>query len=35
MEAYTEHCFTNAEGRPINVKKHNEEVYEKFSGLVE
>ena len=35
LEAYTEHCFTNVEGRPINVKRFNEEVYEKFSGLVE
>ena len=35
MEAYTEHCFTNVEGRPLNVKRFNEEVYEKFSGLVE
>jgi len=35
MEAYTAHCFTNAEGRPINVKKYNEEVYEKFNDLVE
>ena len=35
MEAYTEHCFTNAEGRPVNVKKYNEEAYEKFNGLVE
>lgn len=35
MEAYTEHCFTNADGRPINVKKYNEEVYDKISSLVE
>ena len=35
MEAYTAHCFTNVEGRPINLKKYNEEAYEKFNGLVE
>lgn len=35
MEAYTEHCFTNADGRPINVKKYNKEVYDKISSLVE
>ena len=35
MEAYTQHCFTNTEGRPINLKKYNEEAYEKFNGLVE
>ena len=35
MEAYTEHCFTNADGRPINVKKYNEKVYDKISSLVE
>ena len=35
MEAYTEHCFTNVDGRPINVKKYNTEVYDKFNDLVE
>lgn len=35
MEAYTQHCFTNAEGRPINLKKNNVEVYEKFNSLVD
>lgn len=35
MEAYTAHCFTNVEGRPINLKKYNEEAYEKFNDLVE
>ena len=35
MEAYTEHCFTNVEGRPINVKRFNEEVYDKFNSLVD
>jgi acyl-CoA thioester hydrolase len=35
MEAYTQHCFTNVEGRPINLKRHNEEMYEKISSLVE
>ena len=35
MEAYTQHCFTNTEGRPINLKRHNEEMYEKISSLVE
>ena len=35
MEAYTAHCFTNVEGRPIDLKKYNEEAYEKFNGLVE
>lgn len=35
MEAYTAHCFTNVEGRPINLKKYDEEAYEKFNGLVE
>jgi len=35
MEAYTAHCFTNVEGRPIDLKKYNEEAYEKFNDLVE
>ena len=28
IEAYTKHCFTNRNLRPINMKKHNKEIDE-------
>lgn len=34
IEAYTKHCFTNKELRPINLKKVNEEFYNKFYKLL-
>ena len=33
IEAYTKHCFTNSELKPINLKKHNEEYYNIFKSL--
>lgn len=30
IEAYTRHCFTNKELRPINLKKHNLKYYNEF-----
>lgn len=35
MEAYTNHCFTNRELKPINLKKYNKDFYDKFEALIE
>lgn len=35
IDAYTKHCFTNRELRPINLKKHNIEFFNKFQSLLE
>jgi len=35
IQAYTKHCFTNRELRPINLKKHNIEFFNKFQSLLE
>ena len=34
VEAWTKHCFTNNELRPVNMKKHNKEINEIFEGLL-
>lgn len=34
IEAYTKHCFTNVNLRPINIKKHDLEIYGKFLDLL-
>ena len=31
----TNHCFTNSDLKPINMKKHHNEIYNKFMSLVE
>ena len=31
----SEHCFTDLNLKPINMKKHHNDVYEKFMSLVE
>ena len=33
IEAWTKHCFTNNELRPINIKKKNENIYKAFKNL--
>ena len=35
IEAYTKHCFTNRELRPINMKKNNEEIHMVFEKLLQ
>ena len=35
IEAYTKHCFTNKELRPINLKKYNLKFYNAFENLLE
>lgn len=35
IEAYTKHCFTNRGLRPINLKKHNIDFFNKFESLLE
>ena len=35
IEAFTKHCFTNRELRPINLKKYNNEFYTNFLNLLE
>ena len=35
MQAYTNHCFTNRELRPISLKKYNKYFYDKFEALIE
>lgn len=35
IEAYSKHCFTSNELRPINLKKANTEFYDKFLKLCE
>ena len=34
IEAWTKHCFTNRELRPINIKKYNEKIYNIFEKLL-
>lgn len=34
IEAYTKHCFTDKNLRPINMKKKNIEIHNKFEELV-
>lgn len=34
IEAYTKHCFTDKSLRPINMKKKNIEIHNKFEELV-
>ena len=31
----SEHCFTDLDLKPLNIKKHHNDVYEKFMSLVE
>ena len=31
----SEHCFTGLDLKPLNIKKHHNDVYEKFMSLVE
>lgn len=33
IEATTKHCFTDRNLRPINLKKHNQEMYEIFEKM--
>lgn len=35
IEAYTKHCFTNKELKPINLKKHNINFFNEFLSLLE
>ncbi len=35
IEAWTKHCFTNNKLRPVNIKKHDEKVYQIFKDLLE
>ncbi len=35
IEAWTTHCFTNNNLRPVNIKKHNEKVYQVFENLLQ
>ena len=34
IEAYTKHCFTSKEMRPINMKKHNSQIHAAFENLL-
>ena len=34
IEAWTKHCFTNKELRPINMKKANKEINDMFENLL-
>ena len=34
VEAYTKHCFTNKDLKPINIKKHDESIYDTFNRLL-
>lgn len=34
-EAYTKHCFTDKNLKPINMKKKNEKIYSIFNNLLE
>lgn len=34
IEAYTKHCFTDNNLKPINMKKHDLEIYQKFMDLL-
>ena len=33
IEAWTKHCFTNRELRPVNIKKKNDKINEVFERL--
>lgn len=33
IEAYTKHCFTNRDLKPVNIKKCDDLIYEKFAAL--
>ena len=33
IKAYTKHCFTNNELRPINMKKNNIQIHNSFERL--
>lgn len=35
IEAFSKHCFTTRDLKPINLKKYNEEFYNVFGGLYE
>ena len=34
IEAWTKHCFTNRDLRPINMKKNNEQIHKIFENLL-
>ena len=34
IEAWTKHCFTDRDLRPVNMKKKNEEIYQIFENLL-
>ncbi len=34
IDAFTKHCFTNKNLRPVNMKKNNEFIYNKFKELL-
>ena len=34
VEAWTKHCFTNKELKPINMKKANQEIYQLFEEIL-
>ena len=34
IEAWTKHCFTNRDLRPINMKKNNEQIHKIFEDLL-
>lgn len=35
VEGESNHCFTDSNLRPLNMKKHHPDIYEKFMNLVE
>ena len=35
IDAFTKHCFTNKNLKPINMKKYDELIYNKFNNLLE
>ena len=35
IEAYTKHCFTNRELRPVNMKKNDSQIHELFENLLQ
>jgi len=35
IKAWTKHCFTNNELRPVNMKKNNIEIHKIFEGLMD
>lgn len=35
IKAWTKHCFTNNELRPINMKKNNVQIHQIFENLIE